>query len=91
MAIQNEGIKGFYIFLNILNIEVRCGYFGVLKARTCSDCPQGKEGHGKRWCNGDCTWVDNKCIRKGKGKFHRKGGAEAEPSSAQAGLNINFL
>ena len=88
MAIQNEGIKGLYIFLNILNIEVFWVSCGHHKARTCSDCPQG---HGKRWCNGDCTWVDNKCIRKGKGKFHRKGGAEAEPSSAQAGLNINFL
>ena len=87
MAIQNEGIKGLYIFLNILNIEVSCGH---QKARTCSGCPQGR-GPRERWCNGDCTWVDNKCIRKGKGKFHRKGGAEAEPSSAQAGLNINFL
>ena len=85
MAIQNEGIKGLYIFLNILNIEVSCGH---QKARTCSGCPQGR-GPRERWCNGDCTWVDNKC--KKKGKFHRKGGAEAEPSSAQAGLNINFL
>jgi len=42
-------------------IEVSCGH---QKARTCSGCPQGR-GPRERWCNGDCTWVDNKCKKKG--------------------------
>ena len=27
---------------------------------TCNDCPQG---HGRSWCNGDCSWVDERCVR----------------------------
>ena len=37
-------------------LGVSCGNH---KALTCSGCPQG---HGKRWCNGDCAWVNDQCI-----------------------------
>jgi len=35
---------------------------GGHKAKTCADCPQG---NGASWCNGDCSWSQNKCTKKG--------------------------
>ena len=38
-------------------------------ADSCSKCPttscNNQSGNcGQNWCNGDCTWSDNKCIKK---------------------------
>merc|ERR1712243_357274 len=30
-------------------------------AANCHKCPQGQ---GRRWCNGDCLWVQGQCISK---------------------------
>ena len=27
----------------------------------CAGCPQG---NGEYWCNGDCQWIDDQCIKK---------------------------
>ena len=27
----------------------------------CAGCPQG---NGEVWCNGDCQWIDDQCIKK---------------------------
>jgi len=34
-----------------------CGGHG---AATCADCPQG---HGAAWCNGECKWESNSCVK----------------------------
>ena len=36
---------------------------GSHPADSCEDCPQG---HGEKWCHGDCKWLDSssKCIPK---------------------------
>jgi len=36
--------------------SVSCGHH---QANTCSECPQG---HGARWCNGDCVWKSGGCV-----------------------------
>ena len=40
--------------------KVNCGNHNAL---SCSECPQG---YGPSWCNGDCEWVNEECIYKGK-------------------------
>merc|ERR1719369_2129616 len=41
---------------------VSCGNH---KASNCGECPQG---HGARWCNGDCRWRHGQCVaRSGTG------------------------
>jgi len=38
------------------------------KASNCGGCPQG---HGARWCNGDCRWWHGQCVaRSGTGWGH---------------------
>merc|ERR1711982_248892 len=32
-------------------------------ASNCANCPQG---NGAAWCNGDCTWKNNQCVKKPK-------------------------
>merc|ERR1719271_1149602 len=44
------------LLLNAVSAEVLCGGH---YAATCDDCPQG---NGRSWCNGDCTWENNKCV-----------------------------
>ena len=44
-------------------LGVLCGNH---KAKDCSGCPQG---HGKKWCNGDCAWVNDKCIEARPGEL----------------------
>ena len=34
---------------------------GQHKAGSCESCPQG---NGAVWCNGDCQWIDDQCIKK---------------------------
>ena len=36
---------------------------GSHEAASCAECPQG---HGEEWCNGDCTWVEERCCRQGE-------------------------
>merc|ERR1712215_228716 len=44
------------------NHGVSCGNH---KASNCGGCPQG---HGARWCNGDCRWWHGQCVaRSGTG------------------------
>jgi len=44
---------------------VSCGNH---KAPNCGGCPQG---HGARWCNGDCRWWHGQCVaRSGTGWGH---------------------
>jgi hypothetical protein len=38
---------------------VSCGQH---KATTCAECPKG---NGKKYCNGDCKWVQGQCEYKG--------------------------
>jgi len=38
--------------------DVSCGNN---RAATCAECPQG---HGAGWCNGDCAWVSEQCVRQ---------------------------
>ena len=37
---------------------VSCGQHN---AGSCAGCPQG---NGASWCNGDCQWIDDQCIKK---------------------------
>jgi len=47
------------------NHGVSCGNH---KASNCGGCPQG---HGARWCNGDCRWRHGQCVaRSGTGWGH---------------------
>jgi hypothetical protein len=39
------------------NATVQCGGH---EAPTCDECPQG---HGESWCNGQCEWIDENCVR----------------------------
>jgi len=32
-------------------------------AESCDLCPQG---NGASWCNGECEWIDNECVRSSK-------------------------
>ena len=47
-----------YCFI-LTAVNVRCGGHN---ATTCEKCPQG---HGRSWCNGDCTWKNNVCMHIG--------------------------
>lgn len=38
--------------------QVVCGNH---HAATCAECPQG---HGASWCNGECEWKSNQCVKK---------------------------
>ena len=40
--------------------EVNCGGH---KAESCNNCP---EEWGVVWCNGDCEWINEKCIARGR-------------------------
>ena len=40
----------------VLGNQVRCGNH---KANSCFECPQG---NGAAWCNGQCKWVNGRCI-----------------------------
>ena len=40
--------------------QVLCGGH---TAPNCSSCPQG---NGRPWCNGECEWIANECIRSSK-------------------------
>jgi len=45
--------------------SVRCGSHN---ARSCDLCPQG---NGASWCNGECEWRDETCVRSSKlGHIH---------------------
>ena len=36
---------------------------GKHSARYCSQCPyNGDTWMGRGWCNGDCAWIDEKCV-----------------------------
>merc|ERR1712228_281993 len=37
-------------------VQVSCGNHD---ASTCAECPQG---HGAKWCNGDCVWKSGSCV-----------------------------
>jgi len=39
-------------------VAVSCGNH---KASNCGGCPQG---HGARWCNGDCRWWHGQCVAR---------------------------
>lgn len=41
-------------------LNVSCGGH---YASNCANCPQG---NGAAWCNGDCTWKNNQCVKKPK-------------------------
>ena len=50
--------------LSIL-VGLSCGQHS---AESCALCP---EGNGASWCNGDCQWTDEQCVKKTiKGKFY---------------------
>jgi len=56
---------------SLRRLAVSCGGH---YASSCAECPQG---NGAAWCNGDCTWENNQCVKKpkkecGKGKFADK-------------------
>ena len=51
--------KVVYVIWYISGSEVSCGGH---YAPTCSDCPQG---NGAAWCNGDCVWSNNECVKAG--------------------------
>lgn len=39
-----------------VNAKVNCGGH---EAKSCKDCTQG---NGETWCNGDCRWVNGRCV-----------------------------
>merc|ERR1719153_900462 len=50
------------MMVKAMNHQVSCGNH---KASNCGGCPQG---HGARWCNGDCRWWHDQCVaRSGTG------------------------
>ena len=46
--------------MKIVDASVSCG--GGDRAPNCDECDQD---YGW-WCDGDCSWVNDQCIRKGK-------------------------
>jgi len=50
-----------WLFSKLFDIEVSCGQH---KAGSCAGCPQG---NGASWCNGDCQWIDDQCVKENSG------------------------
>lgn len=46
------------VMMGMTTATVLCGGH---HAATCEKCPQG---HGRGWCNGECSWSNGKCIPK---------------------------
>ena len=46
-----------YKMTNTIFSDVSCGSH---RASKCEDCPRG---NGKSWCNGECTWKEDECIK----------------------------
>ena len=45
--------------------RINCGGH---RANKCNNCIYNKKGKnmGKNWCNGDCSWNGNRCVKKTK-------------------------
>lgn len=53
--ISRRNFKSYPGFIG--DVSVQCGGH---EAPSCDECPQG---NGASWCNGQCEWVDEKCVR----------------------------
>ena len=51
-------IWSVFIAIILDDAEVSCGGH---TATNCGECPRG---NGAQWCNGDCTWVIDQCVKR---------------------------
>jgi len=68
LSVRPDGTPDFTILGGLGEQGVACGAHW---AESCTLCPQG---HGKDWCNGDCTWevsggsTAGKCVQRSTAK-----------------------
>lgn len=69
-----------FIVIDLVTVhaKVNCGGH---EAQSCKACPQG---NGAEWCNGDCQWQNEECIKKIRGGESRQQQEKKHQNSKKA-------